>query len=288
MASDSPTDATHRLHSRTTGHPGNPPLLLLHGITGSHRYWLQAEKALRNRFRLLIPDLLGFGESPKPDVDYRLPVFVESLRTFLEDQEVAHRPIAVVGHSLGTLVALEYMARYPNAFDRTVFLSIPRHTSREEAHRLFLANSVNYRRILGVNDFQACVQSARTVGAQVFLNYLTRFPFRVVKDSSKFTLRSLLTTLEHCLLDYRVDDVLEQIPEVPTLMIHGTEDMVAPLNHVEHLADRPGWDLMTIERTGHHVFLTHHRECLEAIVAFLQEYEQSCGAPVDMVEGAAS
>jgi len=277
------------LHFRVSGPSGAPPLLLLHGVTGSGRYWARAEGDLDRRHRLLIPDLLGFGDSPKPDRDYDIPLFVESLRGFLEGQGLTDRPIDVVGHSLGGTVALEYLALYPAAFGRMALLSLPRHASREEAHRLFLANSVNYRRILGVNDLQACLRSFRETGLEVFLKYLTRFPAAVVRDASKFTLRSLLTTLEYCLLDYRLDDVLERIPAVPTLLLHGSEDKVTPLENVAPLADRPGWRLRVVRGTGHHLFLTHPVECLREIHALLNEEPGTAltGRPgTSMVQGA--
>lgn len=253
------------LHYREAGRRDAPPLLLLHGITGSSRYWDRAVRHFEDRWRILTPDLLGFGESPKPDLDYSVEVYVRSLERFIDDRGLAGNPLCVVGHSLGAIVALEYLRRHRGAFERLVLMSLPRHASREEAHRLFLANSVNYRRILGVNDLQACVRSARDVGPGVFFQYLTRFPYQVVRDSSKFTLRSLLTTLENCLMDYRLDEVLEHLEPLPVLLIHGDRDMVAPVENVKHLGRRRNWRLRIIEGTGHHVFLTHTRECLEAI-----------------------
>jgi pimeloyl-ACP methyl ester carboxylesterase len=277
------------LHFRVAGPPGAPPLLLLHGITGSTRYWARAEGDLDRRHRLLIPDLPGFGNSPKPDRDYDISLFVSALRGFLEGQGLTQGPIDVIGHSLGGIVALEYLALHPGAFGRMTLLSLPRHVSREEAHRLFLANSVNYRRILGVNDLRACFSSFRETGPEVFFKYLTRFPTAVVRDSTKFTLRSLLTTLEYCLLDYRLDEVLERVPAVPTLLLHGSEDKVAPLENVAHLAGRQGWTLRVVRGTGHHLFLTHPLECLREIHSFLDGERGSRpadrpGAP--MVQGA--
>ena len=105
-----------RLHFRTVGDPGAPPLLLMHGITGSSRYWDRAEEDLGRRYRLYIPDLVGFGESPKPDRDYTIPLYVDTLRTFLQEREIAEGPIRVVGHSLGAIVALEYLSRFPGHY----------------------------------------------------------------------------------------------------------------------------------------------------------------------------
>jgi pimeloyl-ACP methyl ester carboxylesterase len=258
----------HPLHYRLKGNPRGRPILLLHGITGSGSYWRGAEGDLGRDHLLLMPDLIGFGDSPKPDVDYRVDLFVETLRGLLEDLGWADRPCLMVGHSLGAIVGLEYLVRHPGAFERMAILSLPRYASREEAHTLFLEGSVNYRRILGVNDWNACLRSIRRVGPEVFLNYVARFPLRVIRDSKKWSLRSLLTTLENCLLEYRVDEVLERVPPVPALLLHGARDRVTPLANVRPAAERPGWRLAVVEGTGHHLFLTHPQACLREIRAF--------------------
>jgi len=57
---------------------------------------------------------------------------------------------------------------------------------------------------------------------------MLRFPWSVLIDSHKFTFKSLTSTLEHCLLNYQVDRILPSVPPVPTLLIHGEQDSVAP------------------------------------------------------------
>src|SRR5438093_407040 len=93
------------LHAVRLGDPRLSPIVFLHGITGSRRYWEKRVSYLARRHRLIIPDLLGFGLSPKPAVDYTIPCFRQSLRIFLENEGLAGRPHVLVGHSLGALIA---------------------------------------------------------------------------------------------------------------------------------------------------------------------------------------
>ncbi|NJK42324.1 MAG: alpha/beta hydrolase [Aquincola sp.] len=53
------------------GDPTGVPVLLLHGITASGRYWTPRIRDLATRFRLLIPDLPGFGDRPSPSSTIR-------------------------------------------------------------------------------------------------------------------------------------------------------------------------------------------------------------------------
>src|SRR5881409_1612710 len=91
------------IHYIDIGNPEGPPLLFLHGITGSRRYWQKKVKPLADEYRLIIPDLLGFGLSPKPYQEYTIEVFRDSVRAFVEEIGLAGRPLTIIGHSLGGL-----------------------------------------------------------------------------------------------------------------------------------------------------------------------------------------
>src|SRR5207244_6058182 len=47
-----------------------PPVVLLHGLAGSHRFWRPVARGLASRYRVIVPDLLGFGASPRPPGGY--------------------------------------------------------------------------------------------------------------------------------------------------------------------------------------------------------------------------
>lgn len=57
------------LTARVLGSDGTP-VVLLHGQAGSGRYWGSAYDALGTCHRVVVPDLLGFGDSPRPDGPY--------------------------------------------------------------------------------------------------------------------------------------------------------------------------------------------------------------------------
>ena len=251
------------------GDPASAPVLVLHGITGSRRYWLPRILPLATRYRLLVPDLPGFGFSPKPFVDYTPEFFVDSLVEFL-DQEGIERPVHVVGHSLGSVLALELAARHPQRVARLALLNVPRYTDPDEAHKLWIAGSASYRNLLSVNSLSANLAQVRRTGFRLTSKYVRRLPIAVLADARRFTFRSLTSTLEHCLLHYRVDDVLEAIPEAPSLLILGDHDQVAPLEGLLDLPTRrKNVAVHVIHGAGHHPFHTHTSECLRLITGHL-------------------
>ena len=269
------------LHFVERGESNRPTLLFLHGITGSGRYWDRKVRDLAADYHLVLPDLPGFGLSPKPHVEYTMDLFRDSIRSFIERRGLAMRPLVIVGHSLGSLIALEYAARYGDHLQRMILLSLPRFTNPAIAHEVFWRGSPHYRRLLNEHSLKETLAQMKRTGLELTLRYLFRFPWTVLIDSHKFTIKSLTSTLEHCLLSYQVDRVLPSVPPIPTLLIHGEQDSVAPLAHIRHLPDDyPQMRLRTIAGTGHHLFLTHTQHSLDLIHGFLNETSaHPSGAP---------
>ena len=267
-----PMRPPNALHYVERGNPRGPVLLFLHGITGSRRYFQRRVRPLEQDYRIVLPDLLGFGLSPKPYVEYTLDLFRDSVRAFVEERGLATRPLILIGHSLGGLIALEYASRHGDHVRRMILVSLPRYSDPVTAHALFWKGSPHYRRLLNEHSLAETLSQMKRSGLEITLRYLLRFPWSVLIDSHKFTFKSLTSTLEHCLLNYQVDGILPFVPPVPTLLIHGEQDSVAPIDHVRPLPELyPSMRLRAIRGTGHHLFLTHTRTCLELFREFLRE-----------------
>lgn len=258
------------LHAVRLGPRSAPPVIFLHGITGSRRYFQRRVASLAGRYRVIIPDLLGFGLSPKPPIDYTVPAFRTALRELLKHEGVAGHKHVLVGHSLGALIAIEYAIEHPDEVAALVLINLPRHTSAQEAHDLFWLGSSSYRKLLNEHSLAENLSQIRRTGIDLVLRHVVRFPWGVVADCRKFTMRSLTSTLEHSLLNYRLDDVLPKLPPMPVLLVHGMRDPVAPFANIRDLPLKyPFMRLSVIPSSGHHVFLTHSRRCLRAIEEFL-------------------
>jgi pimeloyl-ACP methyl ester carboxylesterase len=259
------------LHALRLGDPAATPIVFLHGITGSRRYWHRRVARLSKRYRLIIPDLLGFGLSPKPSVDYTVPRFARSVRDLLVGEGLVDRPHVLVGHSLGALISIQYAIDHPEKVRALVLVNLPRYASPEEAHRLFWLGSPSYRKLLQEHSMAENISQIRRSGFDLFLKYVIRFPWGVVADCRKFTMRSLTSTLDNCLINYRLDEVLPELGSRPVLLLHGMRDAVAPYENVRDLPlSYPFMRLETIPSSGHHVFLTHTGRCLRAIQEFLE------------------
>lgn len=111
---DPPAGRYHHgaLAVRTLGEDGEPTVLV-HGLCGSNLYWGAAYDRLATRGLVAVPDLLGFGSSPRlADTAYGPDDHAEALGAALGEVGIAG-PALVVAHSTGCLVALRLAVRHP-------------------------------------------------------------------------------------------------------------------------------------------------------------------------------
>ncbi len=91
------------------GEKKNPPLLLLHGFAGTHRYWSPFLELLSQTFYCLTPDLPGHGKSVLPEkCNLTWDQVVDDLSNQLRD--LVDQPIELVGYSLGARFAMHLLA----------------------------------------------------------------------------------------------------------------------------------------------------------------------------------
>ena len=109
--------AGHRwVYAYSDDAPGDAPtIVMLHGFTGMKETWYPLAERLRGRYRLLIPDLPGWGESErKPGDDYGFVAQSARVDAFILAGPTPQRPGVLLGHSMGGGVAALVAARYPN------------------------------------------------------------------------------------------------------------------------------------------------------------------------------
>ena len=92
------------------------PLLLIHGFGGNKDNFTRIAKNLEN-YHLIIPDLLGFGESSKPmSADYRSEAQATRLHELLQAKGMTSN-IHIGGNSMGGAISVAYAAKYPQDVD---------------------------------------------------------------------------------------------------------------------------------------------------------------------------
>ncbi len=111
-----------RLHVVRGRREGRPAILFLHGLYDRWEIWRPAMVALAPEYDLIAPDLRGHGRSDWPESGYRLSDYVDDAIGLLD--RLAAREVAVIGHSLGAVVAALVAAK-DTARVRAVVLEDP-------------------------------------------------------------------------------------------------------------------------------------------------------------------
>jgi pimeloyl-ACP methyl ester carboxylesterase len=111
-----------RLHWAELGpSTAKPPLVLLHGLSDSHRAWKRLVPRLARDRRVLVPDLPGHGLSSRPDASYELRWYAQVLARWLDVAGVGRAD--VVGHSFGGGVAQMMLLECPGRIRRLALVS---------------------------------------------------------------------------------------------------------------------------------------------------------------------
>jgi haloacetate dehalogenase len=124
--------ATHavngqRIFSRVGGRADGPPLLLLHGFPQTHAIWHRVARRLADRYRLVMPDLRGYGDSSKPEggadhAQYSKRAMAQDMVELM--RSLGHARFAVCGHDRGGRVAHRLALDHPAAVQALALVDI--------------------------------------------------------------------------------------------------------------------------------------------------------------------
>jgi pimeloyl-ACP methyl ester carboxylesterase len=148
-----------------------PALLLLHGIGERGQTWEPVLERLARTHTVVVPDLLGHGESDKPRADYSMGGYANGMRDLLSVLDIER--VSVIGHSLGGGVAQQFAYQYP-----------------ERCERLILVGSGGLGR-----SVHPVLRAASIPGAEAMLGVLTSAPVRLAVDGELAGLAALTGTL---------------------------------------------------------------------------------------------
>jgi pimeloyl-ACP methyl ester carboxylesterase len=220
------------------------PVLLLHGVPGSAATWAPVGDVLLRDFRLLVPDLLGFGRSSRPRSRAALATEaqVRTLAAALDELDV--RDLTVVGHDLGATVAVLLAGERPDLVAR-----------------------------LGLVAADTAGSSALLSGALAGRSTLLRLTRELAADPDAIAPDELVGDRRQA----RAVRLLAGQPPVdlaplvaaldlPVTVVWGDDDPVAPPERARRLADTlPRARLVLVEGAGHLLPLERPAEVAHAI-----------------------
>ena len=199
------------------------PLILIHGLSGSSRWWDRNVEILAQHFRVYVVDLIGFGASRA-----KHPFVLKDAAAYLAAW-MARLGIGrahVVGHSMGAVIAADLAADFPHCVDRLILV----------AAAVFVTEQDPLAHALGVIQEFGLHQPG-------FLPILLGDAFRAGLGTVAKAAAELLST--------DITAKLRQI-KAPALVVWGEHDSITPLDAGERLHHAlPNSQLAVIEGVGH-------------------------------------
>lgn len=223
---------------------GRPTLVFVHGLSGACSAWYPFEKIFEEKYNLLTFDLRGHGLSMRPArAGYSMGEFVEDIRALFAHLNIER--CAIVSHSFGTLIAMEFARAFPALAERNIFLA-PAYGVQHFKISKVLAD-------LGAALAMAPFYSPR--GRRT--NYARFYPtpdwsvWRIGTDIRSMGIRSYLRGMKIIF----AEDYTRDWSEItgPVLIIHGAKDSIVPVKHAHALARALPQATLTVLPDANHI-----------------------------------
>jgi pimeloyl-ACP methyl ester carboxylesterase len=234
------------------------PLVLVHGLGARGEDWAAMIPALAAQgFHVYAPDLLGYGRSPKPDVDYSISLEEQTVALFMQ---AVHVPRADVGGwSMGGWIVMKLALDHPEMVDRLVIYdSAGVYFPATWEPELFTpADVVGVKKLIGM----------LTPKPRPLPNFAAEAALRKLERNAWVIRRSMTAmTNGRDLLDFR----LYQISQ-PMLIVWGAQDELIPLSAGEAIHKSVPLSVLNIvDGCGHLAPAECPRPVIEGTVDFLR------------------
>ena len=220
------------------------PLVFVHGFPLSRGAWQKQIDALRSSYRVIAPDLRGFGESQAGTGVVAMAQFADDLYALL--QQLKTGPVVLIGHSMGGYVSFAFLRQYPKMVRGLVLVGTRAGADTPEAAagRRATAEKVQAKGVEVVIEAMLPKMLAADNHDQTMAEQVRGF---MAPSKPAGVIGALLGMAE------RPDATAELARiSVPTLIITGADDALIPATESEKLAQAiPGSQLNIIPHAGH-------------------------------------
>ena len=245
----------YRIHYMVGGQ--GKPLVLVHGLAGRAENWLSLiPEFTKSGYQVYALDLLGYGRSQQPDVDYSIALETDILHQFLDSQGL--KQVDLAGWSMGGWISLKFAAEHPDRVRRLVLM--------DSAGLLFDAVNAGALRPKTEAEY-AHMMSVLTPNPKPVPSFIAR---DIVRNfvANDWVVGRALTSMGtgKDLMDNKMQPVT-----MPVFIVWGKEDVLTPLSVGERMrAAMPQTLLYVYDGTGHLAPTDRSAEVSKAVVDFLK------------------
>lgn len=258
-----------------------PYLLLLHGLCYDSLMWTPNVKALSQHYNIIALDLWGFGYSAREPQEYGYPLFAQQVELFLSHLQLEH--IAIMGHSMGAGVAIEFAHTHPNKVSQLILVDAQGLPNSPPTYSRLMRTPVLGSTLLNMNN-----NALRKKMMKCHLNrsneVLTdEFMIEASWSQKIEGSNQVLLDIENRRFCDKLSDEIHHLGDhnVPTLIIWGRQDKILPFTRGEHIHQVLGHSQFEIiDNAGHMVNLDQTEIFNKTVLDFLEKSEKETAALV--------
>ncbi|MFX1509492.1 MAG: alpha/beta fold hydrolase [Promethearchaeota archaeon] len=241
-----------------------PPLMLFHGVRGSHRNWDFVRPHLRDTYQLILPDSRGHGQSTELTEPSTIDLYSNDMIALLNHLEIDQAIIA--GHSMGGFIAQEFALMAPDRLKGLILIATAPMVDVEGALAQIELGKLSY----GLEPKEAVMKllDFEFVDPDKIRNSPDILDFLILSAEEGIRLANSHGSAQGACAKFNIQDRVKEI-KTPTLVIVGDQDTTFP----PHWADFYKENLSTvtaklIKQTSHSVQLEQPEELAKAIIDF--------------------
>lgn len=242
------------------------PVVFIHGYPFNRSLWNEQIAALSNNYRVIAPDLRGFGESDASDGPATMNRLAQDVASLLDQLEIARATIA--GLSMGGYVALAFYKQFASRVRALILADTRAQADSEEAKqtRAQQAEKALSEGMAGIADAMLPkLLTPETVSKRPeVVKRIRDMMLKTKPEGAAAALRGMAIR----------DDQTSLLPKivVPTLILVGAEDAITPVADSEKMNQAiAGSRLVVLEHAGHVSNLERTDQFNEALLDFLKE-----------------
>jgi len=251
------------------GRSGKPVVVFLHGsgsgASGYSNFKGNYLELVDAGFRVIMPDLLGFGYSDKPaDIEYPLELFVQCVKQTLD--AIGVERCTLVGNSLGGAVALRFALDHPSSVERLVLMAPG---GLEDQPEYFKMPGMAMVKDVFMSPEPVTPARMRDLFARAFVVDASCIDDELVDE------RHALMQLQNpqVMRTMKVGNMTPRLGEIkcPALALWGINEQIMPETGILKLAKGiPNLRLITVPKCGHWVMIEHRELFNRMLLDFLQ------------------
>ena len=236
-------------------------LLLIHGLGASAERWEHVIPQFAKNYRVLVPDLIGFGLSDKPLVDYTTDYLSDFIRKFLKKLNI--NSVSIIGSSLGGQIGAEFTYQNNSMVEKLVLISpsgIMKHST--PALDAYVMAALYPSDSSASNAFQI-MSGSKNIDKKTIKGFVQRMKL----PNAKMAFMSTLLGLKDAEI---ISEKLVSITS-PTLIIWGENDPIIPIKYAQSfVSEIDDCRFVKMENCGHTPYVESPDEFYKIVSDFLK------------------